>query len=110
MEWSEGGSEALGTKSLMSDLGLNLRIRLHEDSPAANGIAERRGLGKVRHIEVNQLWIQEKVRGKTVELCKVKGIDKAICELAAYLYIVSHQMLIQLSFKNLKSNMSKLLI
>ena len=65
----------MGTKSLMTDLGLNLRIRLHEDSSAAKGITERRGLGKVRHIETNQLWLQEKVREKVIEVCKVKGID-----------------------------------
>ena len=41
----------------------------------SSGYYEGKGLGKVRHIEVNQLWIQEKVRNKEVEVVKVKGLD-----------------------------------
>ena len=44
------------------------------DAPtAAKGIAHRRGLGKVRRLETNQLWIQEKVRTRQIILKKVKG-------------------------------------
>ena len=35
-------------------------IRLNTDASAAIGISNRVGSGKVRHIEVNQLWLQEK--------------------------------------------------
>jgi len=59
----------------MADLGEHRRLRLFEDSSAAKGIADRTGLGKVRHIEVNQLWIQEKVRDKEIEINRVKGIE-----------------------------------
>ena len=38
-------------------------------------MADRSGLGKVRHIEVNQLWLQEKVRNKEIELRKVSGLE-----------------------------------
>ena len=54
----KGGAEAMGTRSILEDLGIARKIRLSEDSSAAKGIADRTGLGKVRHIEVNQLWIQ----------------------------------------------------
>ncbi len=40
---------------------------------AAIGIASRRGLGKVRHIELNQLWLQDKVANREVMLSKVDG-------------------------------------
>ena len=47
------------------------------DNPAvqnvANSLAARRGLGGIRHIEVNQLWLQEKVSDGTIEVEKVKG-------------------------------------
>ena len=36
-------------------------------------LASRRGLGKVRHIEVNQLWIQEKVADGSNKLNNHKG-------------------------------------
>ena len=33
-------------------------------------------MGKVRHIELNQLWLQEKVSNKEIEIRKVKGEEK----------------------------------
>ena len=68
-----GGAEGLGTRSILEDMGINMKIKLSEDSTAAKGIADRTGLGKVRHIEVNQLWIQEKVRNKLITLIRVDG-------------------------------------
>ena len=32
-------------------------------------------MGKVRHIEVNQLWVQEKVADGSVDLIKIRGED-----------------------------------
>ena len=52
-----------------------MRVRTSTDSTASSGIANRRGLGNVRHIEVNQLWLQDKVNSKEVEIRKVKGED-----------------------------------
>jgi hypothetical protein len=69
----KGGSQALGVKSMLHDLGVNLNIRLRTDASAAKGIATRRGLGKIRHIEVNQLWLQEKVNSGEIQVMKVKG-------------------------------------
>ena len=69
----KGASIALGIQSMMSDLGITVGIRLRTDASAAKGIASRRGLGKVRHIEVNQLWLQEKVNNGTIQVMKVKG-------------------------------------
>ena len=45
---------------MLADMGVNMKIRLRTDASAAKGIASRRGLGKVRHIEVHQLWLQKK--------------------------------------------------
>jgi len=69
----KGASMALGVRSMLADLGVNLQIRLRTDASAAKGIASRRGLGKIRHIEVNQLWLQEKVNSGEIQVMKVKG-------------------------------------
>ena len=69
----KGASMALGVRSMLGDLGVSLQIRLRTDASAAKGIATRRGLGKVRHIEVNQLWLQEKVNNGEIQVMKVKG-------------------------------------
>ena len=49
----------------MKELGVEVDLRLMTDASAALGIATRRGLGNVRHIEVSKLWIQEKVSDGT---------------------------------------------
>ena len=46
-------------------------ILMKSDASAAIGIAHRIGVGKVRHIEVNQLWLQEKISRKEITLEKV---------------------------------------
>ena len=51
----KGASLALGMRSIAGDLGITLDIRLHTDSAAAKGIMLRRGLGKMRHLEVGFL-------------------------------------------------------
>ena len=63
----------MGIRSMMSDLGIDFGIKVKTDSTAAKGIASRSGLGKVRHIEVAQLWVQEKVRSGDIILEKVDG-------------------------------------
>ena len=61
-----GACEALGTKTLCEDLGETVGIRLELDATAAKGILDRTGLAKVRHIDVNCLWLQEQCAKKIV--------------------------------------------
>ena len=80
----KGASEGMGTRSIMEDLGSTVQVKIHEDSTPAKGIANRTGLGKVRHIEVSQLWVQEKVRDREVVINKVKGTDNLADALTKY--------------------------
>ena len=70
-----GASIALGIRSLMEDMGVKTRVRIMTDSSAALGISKRRGLGKVRHLELNQLWLQDKVSTGDIDIRKVKGTE-----------------------------------
>ena len=71
----QGASVALGIKAISEDLGRCYEglIEIKTDASAAIGIANRIGVGKVRHIEVNQLWLQDKVNKKEIKITKVKG-------------------------------------
>ena len=74
----KGASYFLGIRSLASDLGMEWgqpAIEIFTDSSAARGIAIRRGLGKVRHIAVCQLWLQDKVNEGEIRVSKMKGTD-----------------------------------
>ena len=68
-------AEALGFRSLMKDLGIDLKIRIWTDSSAAKSIASRTGLGKLRHLDVRILWVQKKVREHELYMKKVKGLE-----------------------------------
>ena len=72
---AQGMTQALGIHSLMRDMGSDLPIVVHSDATAAIGIARRKGLGKIRHLDVTDLWIQDKVRSKLIGLKKILGTD-----------------------------------
>ena len=67
----KGASVALGLQSVLGDFRITCGIEVKSDASAAIGIANRRGLGKVRHIEVCQLWLQDKVRKGDINTTKV---------------------------------------
>lgn len=69
----KGAVEGIGLQTLARDLGWSSGLRLFVDSSAAKAIASRKGLGKVRHLEVRHLWLQQAVREKRVALREVDG-------------------------------------
>jgi len=58
---------------MLKDFGVEVSIRVNTDASAAKGIANRKGLGKVRHIEVNQVWVQDRVAKGDLVINKVNG-------------------------------------
>ena len=70
----KAASQGIGMRSLLRDLGWEKasHVQLMTDASAAMGIASRRGTGKIRHIEVNKLWLQDKVMRNEMELVKIR--------------------------------------
>ena len=66
-------TEALGVIALAKYLGIELGARLHVDASAAIGILERKGVGRVRHLDVGTLWLQEAQLRKILSIQKVLG-------------------------------------
>ena len=52
-------SEGLGIQSVARDLGISWRLNLHLDASATMCLVNRRGLGKAKHVDMQNLWIQE---------------------------------------------------
>ena len=50
---------------------------LSTDSSAAKGIGNRRGLGKVRHIELSELWVQDQVAKGRITIYKIDGSENS---------------------------------
>ena len=69
----KGSSQSLGLQALMKDLNVIGNIKVLTDASTGKAIASRRGLGRVRHIDVSHLWIQEKITNGSMELTKIKN-------------------------------------
>ena len=67
----KGSSEALGLQAVLKDFNVDCTIVLKSDASDAVAIANRRGFVKGRHIEVCQLWLQDKVRRGDIKIVKV---------------------------------------
>ena len=91
---AKGLCEALGIKGIAKDMGLDLTIELHTDSSAAKGIATRKGLGKVKHLETRTLWVQDKVDAGVVAIKKISGNDNPADLLTKYLASAKMQTLL----------------
>ena len=57
----------------MIDFGVRTGVRIRIDASAAVGIATRRGIGRVRHIELNELWLQDQIARKRICIEKIEG-------------------------------------
>ena len=72
---AKGAAQGIGLRSLAKDLSIELEVVVLTDAAAAIGIVRRRGLGKVRHLDVTDLWLQEKVREGDIQVEKVAGTE-----------------------------------
>ena len=53
--------------------GMSNVVHLGTDSSAAKSFVSRRGLGKMRPLEIRDLWLQKEVREGRVEVTKIPG-------------------------------------
>ena len=70
---TKAAAEALAVQAYLRDLGWDTQIRLEVDASAAKAMASRQGLGKVRHLQVRFLWLQDMVQGGVIRIQKVRG-------------------------------------
>lgn len=70
-----GSSVGLGLISLAKDLLVDLKLCVYTDAVAGKGIAMRRGLGKVRHLNAQYLWVQDLFSRGKAQCRKIAGKD-----------------------------------
>ena len=71
-------TRAKGLIALAGELGfgdLTNVVYLGTDSSAAKSFVGRRGLGKMRHLEIRDLWLQKEVGEGKVVVSKVLGTE-----------------------------------
>ena len=69
----KGASQAIGLTSMGHDFADELAAGVWSDASAAIAISQRSGLGKLRHIQTQYLWLQERVCAKELKLNMVLG-------------------------------------
>ena len=81
----EGATRSLGLQSMMRELGLRKNIVVQTDSSAAKSFASQRGLGRMRHIEVKDLWLQEAICRSRLRVIKIRGEENPADVFTKYL-------------------------
>ena len=71
----KAATEGIGVLALMKDLGVEKKIQMKVDASAALGVIERKGIGKIRHLETGALWLQEKHLRDLIRFEKTPGAD-----------------------------------
>ena len=69
------GQELISFRQLLEEMSIQKQLELRGDSSAALGIVARKGCGKVKHLSVKQLWLQERIAGKEVTVLKVPRFE-----------------------------------
>ena len=66
-----GMAKAMGVQLLRKNLGFHVGIRMQSDATPAIWLTRGPGMGKIRQVDVTDLWVQERIRPKAVDLVKV---------------------------------------
>ena len=67
----KGGAELLGLCTMLGEIGLDTSAVLLGDSSACHGTLHRDGAGRMKHLELRQLWLQAKVKSGVIDYVKI---------------------------------------
>ena len=56
---------------MASELGYTLDLVIESDNSACLAVTQRRGLGKLRHMEIRQIWLQDEYRAGRIGFRKI---------------------------------------
>jgi hypothetical protein len=65
--------EGLFVTTILEEVGLHPELHLFTDSASALKVTARRGAGRMRHLRVKELWLQEAVREHRLKVFYVPG-------------------------------------
>ena len=82
---TEGASRGLDFQSMLREMGVEAAMTVLTDASSAKAFASTRGLGRMRHVEVKDLWLQALVKEGRVILSKVSGDQNPADVMTKYL-------------------------
>ena len=69
----KAATEAVGLAQLAAGWEIPLQAEVLVDSSAALAVTSRKGNGKLRHVRIGHLWVQEVVESEDIRFRKVEG-------------------------------------
>ena len=73
--WTKSASRALGAVAMAADMSKVVEPRVRVDATASKAIASRRGVGRVRHLHTQVLWVQGAVARRELNIVKVPVVE-----------------------------------
>jgi histone deacetylase 1/2 len=68
-------SEAQYVRALLGEIGEEVKIRIVSDSTSALAIVKRRGVGRVRHLDIRSLFLQDMFRAGVLKVLYTPGTE-----------------------------------
>ena len=56
---AEASADAVGVSQMVQGLGRQLDVQILCDSSAALAITQQKGIDKLRHVRIGQMWVQQ---------------------------------------------------
>ena len=69
----KASAEAIGVAQMVGEMGRGITGEVFVDSSAALAVVNRKGNGKLRHVRVGQLWVQQVAEEEDLVYKKVRG-------------------------------------
>ena len=63
---------------MAADMAKVVKPRVRVDATASKAIVSRRGVGRVRHLHTQVLWVQEAVARRELTIVKVPGVENPV--------------------------------
>jgi hypothetical protein len=77
---TKGATEGLGLQTMCAELGIPLDVRVHTDSDACRGTVHRTGLGRLKHVRIEDLWLQSAVEEGRLQVVRIpRELNPADC-------------------------------
>ena len=67
----KAAQEGLAARQLSEELLVPEGLEVKTDASAAFGIVQRKGAGRIKHLQVKQLWVQERFANKELDITKI---------------------------------------
>ena len=67
----KAAAEGLGARNLSEELLDHLDVEVLTDASAARGVVQRQGAGRVKHLCIKQLWVQERESAGELKITKI---------------------------------------